>query len=79
MLAFTSDLFNGTGILSNIAALTVVQNDGRYLEAHIYKVNAYSAGGFFKSHRDTPKPDRYIGTIVVGLPNSFEGVSSVSA
>ncbi|KAL1412279.1 hypothetical protein Q8F55_000023 [Vanrija albida] len=45
----------------------------RPLRAVLYKVNTYSAGGFFGAHRDTPKGTDHIGTITVCLPSEFEG------
>lgn len=39
----------------------------------MYKLNVYSEGGFFKSHRDTPKDDKHIGSLVVCLPSDFKG------
>lgn len=41
--------------------------------ADLYKLNSYSEGGFFKAHRDTPKGNNHIGTIVVGLPSIYSG------
>ncbi|GJJ05960.1 hypothetical protein Clacol_000147 [Clathrus columnatus] len=43
------------------------------LEPRLYKLNAYSKDGFFKSHRDTPKGNGHIGTLLFGLPIPFEG------
>jgi len=71
--AFTADFFEQSGILASIAALTSARNPDGRVEARLYKVNAYTTGGFFKSHRDTPKSDNHIGTVVVGLPSAFQG------
>ena len=43
------------------------------LEAKMYKLNIYSQGGFFKAHRDTPKAENHIGSLVIGLPSDFQG------
>ncbi|KIJ24283.1 hypothetical protein M422DRAFT_109292, partial [Sphaerobolus stellatus SS14] len=31
--------------------------------------------GFFKAHRDTPKSEQHLGTLIVGLPSAFTGDS----
>jgi len=71
--ALTTDILNESGVLPSIAALTSPRNQESDLVAHIYKLNSYTAGGFFKAHRDTPKSERHIGTLVVALPFPFEG------
>ncbi|KAF3936010.1 hypothetical protein ABW19_dt0200251 [Dactylella cylindrospora] len=40
---------------------------------NLYKLLIYETGDHFKAHRDTPKEDGMIGTVVVILPSSFEG------
>ncbi|KAK6339702.1 hypothetical protein TWF718_009096 [Orbilia javanica] len=39
----------------------------------LYKLLVYEKGDHFKPHRDTPKSDGMIGTVVVILPSTFEG------
>jgi predicted 2-oxoglutarate/Fe(II)-dependent dioxygenase YbiX len=43
------------------------------LEARLYKLLVYEKGGFFVPHRDSEKQDRMLATLVVVLPNPFEG------
>lgn len=43
------------------------------LTADLHKLNVYPTGGFFKSHRDTPRAPNHIGTLLVGLPTAHTG------
>ncbi|HEV3259068.1 MAG TPA: 2OG-Fe(II) oxygenase [Gemmataceae bacterium] len=43
------------------------------LEARLYKLLVYERGGFFLSHRDSEKHDRMVASMIVVLPNRFEG------
>ncbi len=43
------------------------------LEARIYKLLVYEKGGFFLPHRDSEKHDRMVASMIVVLPNRFEG------
>ncbi|MGO9597435.1 MAG: 2OG-Fe(II) oxygenase [Isosphaeraceae bacterium] len=43
------------------------------LEAKLYKLLVYEKGGFFLSHRDSEKQDRMVASLIVVLPNRFEG------
>lgn len=43
------------------------------LEAQIYKLLIYERGGFFLPHRDSEKCDGMVASLVVVLPNSFDG------
>lgn len=43
------------------------------LEARLYKLLLYEPGGFFVSHRDSEKHDRMLASMIVALPNPFEG------
>jgi hypothetical protein len=43
------------------------------LEARLYKLLIYETGGFFLPHRDSEKHDRMVASLVVVLPNRFEG------
>lgn len=43
------------------------------LEAKIYKLLIYERGGFFLPHRDSEKCDRMVASLIVVLPNSFDG------
>src|SRR5438128_8041138 len=43
------------------------------LEAKLYKLLVYEKGGFFLPHRDSEKLDRMVASLIVVLPNSFQG------
>ncbi len=43
------------------------------LEARLYKLLAYDKGGFFLPHRDGEKHDGMVASLIVALPNPFEG------
>jgi 2OG-Fe(II) oxygenase superfamily len=43
------------------------------LEARLYKLLMYERGGFFLPHRDSEKHDRMVASMIVVLPNPFEG------
>ena len=43
------------------------------LQAQLYKLLVYEKGGFFLPHRDSEKLDRMVASLVVVLPNPFEG------
>jgi 2OG-Fe(II) oxygenase superfamily len=47
------------------------------LEARLYKLLVYQKGGFFLPHRDSEKHDRMVASLIVVLPNRFEGGSLV--
>ncbi|KAK7046409.1 Fe2OG dioxygenase domain-containing protein [Favolaschia claudopus] len=39
----------------------------------LYKLNVYGPGSFFKAHKDTPRGDDMIGSLVVIFPTSHQG------
>ena len=43
------------------------------LETRLYKLLVYEKGGFFLPHRDSEKHDRMVASLIVVLPNPFEG------
>ena len=43
------------------------------LEAKLYKLLVYEKGGFFLPHRDSEKYDRMVASLIVVIPNPFEG------
>ena len=47
--------------------------NGELLEPHIYKLLIYERGGFFLPHRDSEKLDRMVASLIVVLPNPFDG------
>jgi predicted 2-oxoglutarate/Fe(II)-dependent dioxygenase YbiX len=44
-----------------------------HVEPILYKLLIYERGGFFLPHRDSEKHDRMVASLIVVLPNSFEG------
>jgi len=67
--ALTPDVLE-ENVLASIVTLT---SSNKRMEAQLYKINDYTAEGFFKSHCNTPKLNKHIGTVVVGLPSAFQG------
>ncbi|KAJ6554837.1 hypothetical protein B0H19DRAFT_1072184 [Mycena capillaripes] len=53
--------------------------DGKALRAELYMLNVYGLtqcpGSFFKSHKDTPRGDTMIGSLVVIFPTSHSGAA----
>jgi hypothetical protein len=47
------------------------------LEARLYKLLVYEKGGFFLPHRDSEKQNRMLASLIVVLPNPFEGGSLI--
>ncbi|KAF8196338.1 hypothetical protein K438DRAFT_1968053 [Mycena galopus ATCC 62051] len=43
------------------------------LRAELYKLNVYGPGSFFKAHRDTPRGEDMIGSLVVVFPTDHTG------
>lgn len=43
------------------------------VEAKLYRLLVYEKGGFFLPHRDSEKLDRMVASLIVVLPNPFEG------
>jgi len=43
------------------------------LEARLYKLLVYEKGGFFLPHRDSEKHNRMLASMIIVLPNEFEG------
>ncbi|WRT64961.1 uncharacterized protein IL334_001902 [Kwoniella shivajii] len=43
------------------------------LSIRLNKLNAYTKGGFFKTHKDTPQGKDHIGTLMLCLPSPFQG------
>ncbi|KIJ40410.1 hypothetical protein M422DRAFT_173710, partial [Sphaerobolus stellatus SS14] len=73
--ALTQDILAQNPILEGIGELTSERISGRNLVAEPYKLNAYTEGGFFKAHRDTPKSSEQVGTLIICLPSAFTGGS----
>ncbi|WWD07848.1 hypothetical protein V865_005955 [Kwoniella europaea PYCC6329] len=68
--ALTNDLLSSCGLLTLLARKLDYEIP---LEAKINKLNAYSEGGFFKAHKDTPQSRDHIGTLMICLPSPFTG------
>ncbi|KAJ7211619.1 hypothetical protein GGX14DRAFT_623191 [Mycena pura] len=47
--------------------------DEKALRAELYKLNIYGPGSFFKAHKDTPRSDDMIGSLVIVFPTAHEG------
>ncbi|KAK7046440.1 Fe2OG dioxygenase domain-containing protein [Favolaschia claudopus] len=47
--------------------------DRKTLIPELYKLNVYGPGSFFKAHKDTPRGDDMIGSLVVVFPTAHEG------
>ena len=62
-------------IASFARGLGIDGDSGVEVEAHLYKMVFYEAGGFFVKHRDTEKEPGMFGTLAVQLPTvtGFEG------
>ncbi|KAJ6536882.1 hypothetical protein B0H19DRAFT_962516 [Mycena capillaripes] len=45
----------------------------KVLRAELYKLNVYGPGSFFKAHRDTPRGENMIGSLVVVFPTAHTG------
>lgn len=69
--AFNFDLSNWS-IIAQVKKLLMPNSDKEIL-ARVDKVNLYTAGGFFKAHKDTPRSTAMFGSLVMCLPSSFEG------
>ncbi|KAJ7058384.1 hypothetical protein C8F01DRAFT_1027084 [Mycena amicta] len=65
-----------SGILDAISPELLVSQDAqddRVIRAEMYKLNVYGPGSFFKAHKDTPRANNMIGSLVVVLPTEHEG------
>ncbi|KAK0225527.1 hypothetical protein IW262DRAFT_1356479 [Armillaria fumosa] len=49
----------------------------RVLRPELYKLNAYGEADFFKAHKDTPRAENMIGSLVIVFPTVHEGGSLV--
>ncbi|KAJ7141762.1 hypothetical protein C8R43DRAFT_954723 [Mycena crocata] len=49
------------------------QDADKVVRAEMYKLNVYGPGSFFKAHKDTPRGETMIGSLVVIFPTSHEG------
>ena len=58
------------GILKEIQR-ELVPHDPNPISAELYTVNVYTDGGHFARHKDTPRGEDMLGTLVVCLPSQF--------
>jgi len=66
--AWTSAITQATRAVAGPLGLPADQ-----LEAGLYKLLVYEKGGFFLPHCDSEKHDRMVASLIVVLPNPFEG------
>jgi hypothetical protein len=59
-----------TGILAMIQQ-ELVPHDPNPISAELYAVNVYTEGGHFAPHKDTPRGNDMLGTLVVCLPSQY--------
>ncbi|KAJ7123259.1 hypothetical protein C8R43DRAFT_43540 [Mycena crocata] len=60
--AITPDLLQGQSV------------DGeKTIRAKMYKLNVYGPGSFFKAHKDTPRGETMIGSLVITFPSAHSG------
>jgi Domain of unknown function (DUF6398) len=61
-----------SGVLEEVQQ-RLCPNDPNPLIAELYSVNVYRSGGHFRPHKDTPRGDDMLGSLVVCLPSRFTG------
>ncbi|KAJ7253769.1 hypothetical protein B0H12DRAFT_986977, partial [Mycena haematopus] len=68
--------FDVSGLLETVAPeIMQGQNadEDKFLKAEMYKLNVYGPGSFFKAHKDTPRSEDMIGSLVVVFPTTHAG------
>lgn len=72
--AFTVEGFDpeALGILATARA-ALCPRDPSPLRAELYALNLYDSGGHFAPHKDTPRGDDMLGSLVIGLASLYEG------
>ncbi|KAK0434258.1 uncharacterized protein EV420DRAFT_420033 [Desarmillaria tabescens] len=68
-----------TNILDQVQADLVEGQDEiqKVLRSELYKLNVYGKGDFFKAHKDTPRAENMMGSLVIVFPTPHEGGSLV--
>lgn len=61
-----------SGVLEEVQQ-RLCPNDPNPLTAELYNVNVYRSGGHFQPHKDAPRGDDMLGSLVVCLPSRFTG------
>ncbi|PBK68259.1 hypothetical protein ARMSODRAFT_937327 [Armillaria solidipes] len=76
--ACTFDL-QASGILDQVQVDLVegCNESAKVLRAELYKLNAYAKGDFFKAHKDTPRSENMIGSLVIIFPTDHQGGSFI--
>ncbi|KII95437.1 hypothetical protein PLICRDRAFT_150145 [Plicaturopsis crispa FD-325 SS-3] len=63
-----------TGIVDVVrSALLEGHDDAKSIHAELYKLNVYGKGAFFKAHKDTPRGEDMLGSLVLVFPTPHEG------
>ncbi|KAF7338753.1 Fe2OG dioxygenase domain-containing protein [Mycena sanguinolenta] len=68
--------FDVSGLLETVAPeILQGQNtdEDKFLKPELYKLNVYGPGSFFKAHKDTPRSEDMIGSLVVVFPTIHSG------
>jgi hypothetical protein len=61
-----------SGVLEAVRA-ALCPDDPNPLTAELYSLNLYSGGGYFLPHKDTPRGEDMVGTLVLALSRDFSG------
>jgi len=61
-----------TGILDEVCEKLFSGNPSG-LSGELYSLNAYQNGGHFKKHKDTPRSEQSVGTLLFILPSKYSG------
>ncbi|KAK6984880.1 Fe2OG dioxygenase domain-containing protein [Favolaschia claudopus] len=62
-----------TAIKQDILQGQDLNAEDKILIPELYKLNVYGPGSFFKAHKDTPRGDDMLGSLVVIFPTSHQG------
>ncbi|GJE97692.1 2OG-Fe(II) oxygenase [Phanerochaete sordida] len=62
-----------SGLMHVIRHNVLEGHNGKALKVELYKLNVYGPGSFFKAHKDTPRADNMIASLVVVLPTRHDG------
>ncbi|KAF5328286.1 hypothetical protein D9758_018168 [Tetrapyrgos nigripes] len=63
-------------IVNKLTHILIKQND-KVLRSELYKLNIYDEGSFFKAHKDTPRADNMVASLVIVFPTLHEGGSLI--
>ncbi|GJE97697.1 2OG-Fe(II) oxygenase [Phanerochaete sordida] len=62
-----------SGLMHAIRHNILEGHTGKALQVELYKLNVYGPGSFFKAHKDTPRADNMIASLVIVLPTRHAG------